>query len=73
MDYEVSHIVTKIVQNVQKVHDFQNQKALKRPQKLLLNVLFTAWTPKGQSISKYPFGIFKSPLKPTFFFKGFVP
>ena len=28
---------------------------------------------KGQLISKYPFGAFKSPKKPTKFFPGFLP
>ena len=29
--------------------------------------------PKGQLISKCPFGVFKSPQKTTTFFKGFLP
>ena len=29
--------------------------------------------PKGQLISKCPFGVFKSPKKPTKFFPGFLP
>ena len=28
---------------------------------------------KGQLISKYPFGVFKSPKKPMKFFPGFLP
>ena len=28
---------------------------------------------KGQLISKCPFGVFKSPKKPTNFFPGFLP
>ena len=28
---------------------------------------------KGQLISKFPFGVFKSPKKPTIFFKDFCP
>ena len=31
------------------------------------------WGIKGQLISKYPFGVFKSPEKPTKFFPGFLP
>ena len=29
--------------------------------------------PKGQLISKCPFGLLKSPKKPTIFFRGFLP
>ena len=39
--------MSKLFKNVQKVHDFQNQKALKRPlEKLSLHVLFRAGDPK---------------------------
>ena len=37
-----------------------------------VNNVFFAPT-KAQLISKHPFGVFKSPKKPTRFFPGFVP
>ena len=35
--------------------------------------LITNRKPKGQLILKCPFGVFKSPKKPTKFFPGFLP
>ena len=34
---------------------------------------FSFWVTKGQLISKCPFGVFKSPKKPTIFVPGFLP
>ena len=49
-------------------HRLVESTALKKA----IEMVYGAYLPKGQLISKCPFGVFKSPKKPTKFLSGFL-